>query len=540
MSRIRLADLALVLGATSLTCALNLMSEEPALLDAAFGSVLAVLLAFGVRSAVRAARAASRQRSRARDARHRSEAEAAAEALASERERMSVDIEAVVRAAVVRIGQLCARARTSPAEDQRPLLRAVQAEGRAAAVELRRLLGLLRDDVAPTAVDPVPAFAHVVRRRDLVLGGAVAVEALVESLVLAPGADSSLALFQLGLTMAAAATIGLWRLNPGRACALAAAVIAVGVVLAAPAVTGAWMAFTIGGLLWACVARPVRDRAAVAGPAALVAAVTVSQWVHFRDNTPIVLVVMAAALASGAAFRVGERSRAAAESYASAREHTLAEAASAAVRADRLAVARELHDAISGTIGVIVLQAGAAEMLWLQDPARAGAALDVVATATDHAQRELDELLPRLSTPERPAPDFSAHGIEAVTELADRMRRGGVRVATHLEGPVGEVPLPVALTAYRIVQECLANSARHAPGARVRVAVRALRSTVEVEVADDGPGAAPAGRNGFGLVGLAERVQGLGGALTIGTDETGQGFRVTARLPVPATTEATP
>lgn len=72
-----------------------------------------------------------------------------------------------------------------------------------------------------------------------------------------------------------------------------------------------------------------------------------------------------------AAFRVGERSRTAAESYAAAREYALAEAASAAVRADRLAVARELHDAISGTIGVIVLQAGAAEMLWLQDPARA-------------------------------------------------------------------------------------------------------------------------------------------------------------------------
>ncbi len=122
--------------------------------------------------------------------------------------------------------------------------------------------------------------------------------------------------------------------------------------------------------------------------------------------------------------------------------------------------------------------------------------------------RELDELLPRLSAPDRPAPDFSPHGIEAVPELADRMRCGGVRVATHLEGPVGEVPPPVALTAYRIVQECLGNSARYAPGARVRVAVRALGSAVEVEVADDGPGAATLGRNGFGLVGLAERVRG--------------------------------
>lgn len=540
MSRIRLADLALVLGATSLTCALNLMSEEPALLDAAFGSVLAVLLAFGVRSAVRAARAASRQRSRARDARHRSEAEAAAEALASERERMSVDIEAVVRAAVVRIEQLCGRARTSPAEDQRPLLREVQAEGRAAAVELRRLLGLLRDDVAPGPVDPVPAFAHVVRRRDLVLGGAVAVEALVESLVLPPGAGLAVVAFQLGLTMAAAATIGLWRLNPGRACSLAAAIIGVGVVLRAPAVTGAWMVFTIGGLMWACVARPMRDRATVAGPAALVVAVTLSQWAFFHENAQIALVVMAGALATGAAFRVGERSRAAAESYAAAREHALAAAASAAVRANRLAVARELHDAISGTIGVIVLQAGAAEMLWLQDTARARAALDVVATATDHAQRELDELLPRLSVLDRAAPDFSPHGIEAVPELADRMRRGGVRVATHLEGPVGEVPPPVALTAYRIVQECLANSARHAPGAPVRVAVRALGSAVEVEVADDGPGAATLDRNGFGLVGLAERVQGLGGALTVGTGDAGRGFRVSARLPVPETTEASP
>jgi hypothetical protein len=118
VGRFRLADLALVLGATGLTCALDLMSEEPALLDAAFGSVLAVLLALGVRAAVRAARAASRQRSRAREARDRSEAEAAAEALASEHQRMAVDIEAVVRAVVVRIRHLCdrsapARRRTS-------------------------------------------------------------------------------------------------------------------------------------------------------------------------------------------------------------------------------------------------------------------------------------------------------------------------------------------------------------------------------------------------------------------------------------------
>jgi signal transduction histidine kinase len=306
----------------------------------------------------------------------------------------------------------------------------------------------------------------VVRRRDAVLGGVVAVEAIVESVLLAPGAGSSVVAFQLGLTMAAAATIGLWRLNPRRACGLAAAIMSIGVVLEATAVTGAWMAFTFGGLMWACIARPVRDRATVAGPAALLLAVTVSQWVFFfRDNTPITLVVMAVALATGAAFRLGERIRAAAESDAAEREHALAEAASAAVRSGRLAVARELHDAISGTIGVIVLQAGAAEMLWLQDPARARAALDVVATATHDAQRELDELLPRLSAPDRPAPAFAAHDIEALPELADRMRRGGVRVATHLEGPVGEVPPPVALTTYRIVQECLGNSARHAPGA---------------------------------------------------------------------------
>jgi signal transduction histidine kinase len=74
----------------------------------------------------------------------------------------------------------------------------------------------------------------------------------------------------------------------------------------------------------------------------------------------------------------------------------------------------------------------------------------------------------------------------------------------------------------------------------VRVDVRALGSVVEVEVADDGPGPLALGRNGFGLVGLAERVQGLGGALTVGAGEAGRGFRVTARLPVPATTEVSP
>jgi signal transduction histidine kinase len=124
-----------------------------------------------------------------------------------------------------------------------------------------------------------------------------------------------------------------------------------------------------------------------------------------------------------------------------------------------------------------------------------------------------------------------AHGIDDIPDLVDRMRRTGASITTVLQGAARDLPAPVQLTAYRIVQECLANAARHAPGARVDVKVSIDRQEVEVEVADDGPGCT-AERSGYGLVGVTERARILGGDVTIGPRADGRGFAVRARLPI--------
>ncbi len=110
------------------------------------------------------------------------------------------------------------------------------------------------------------------------------------------------------------------------------------------------------------------------------------------------------------------------------------------------------------------------------------------------------------------------------------LRRGGVRVAADLDAADGEASADVGLTAYRIVQEGLANAARHAPGATVLVAMRHRAEAVEAEIVDDGPGGAAGSRSGYGLVGLAEQMQGLGGVLAVDSPADGSGFRVSAGL----------
>jgi signal transduction histidine kinase len=151
--------------------------------------------------------------------------------------------------------------------------------------------------------------------------------------------------------------------------------------------------------------------------------------------------------------------------------------------------------------------------------------------ACESALHDLDALIPSLSMAGSAIEGSPAHGIDDIPDLVDRMRRTGVSITSVLERSAGDLPAPVQLTAYRIVQECLANAARHAPGARVDVKVRSDQQAVEVQVVDDGPGST-ADRSGYGLVGVTERARILGGEVTIGPRADGHGFAVKARLPV--------
>lgn len=196
---------------------------------------------------------------------------------------------------------------------------------------------------------------------------------------------------------------------------------------------------------------------------------------------------------------------------------------------ERLRVARELHDAVAHSMTVIVLQAGAAQRVWTRDAAAARVAVDALAEV---ARDTLAELRVTLRAAD---PDGSAARLDALDELAARVRCLGLDVTLDRDGTLDDLPAGVGRVAYAVVQEALTNAARHAAPTTVRVGLRREGDAIRVEVVDSGrtPGAAPASDlvgTGTGLQGMAERVEAAGGALRYGA--AGPGFRVEARLPL--------
>jgi signal transduction histidine kinase len=194
-------------------------------------------------------------------------------------------------------------------------------------------------------------------------------------------------------------------------------------------------------------------------------------------------------------------------------------------------VARELHDAVAHNISVIAIQAGGADGILERDPARAEACAELIEAVACEALTELG----RLSRPEAAVDDDDAEpSLARVDRLADRARAAGVPVELSVEGRPARLQAGVDLAAFRIVQEALANAAKHAQADRAWVTVRYGQRAIELEIADDGRGAV-AGRaareGGHGLLGMRERVALYGGSLDAGPRPAG-GYRVRARLPI--------
>jgi signal transduction histidine kinase len=185
-------------------------------------------------------------------------------------------------------------------------------------------------------------------------------------------------------------------------------------------------------------------------------------------------------------------------------------------------VARELHDAVAHNISVIAIQAGGADGILDKDPARTREIVALIRTVAQEAVRELQRLVG--------TPDTAPPSLANLAALAARARKAGQTVELTVEGEPAPLPRGLDLAAYRIVQEALANAAKHAAGAPARVLVRYDARALDVEVADDGGEDVGAG-NGHGLVGIKERVALYGGTLQIGARPTG-GFQVKARLPI--------
>ncbi|MDF2741569.1 MAG: two-component system sensor kinase [Actinomycetia bacterium] len=228
-----------------------------------------------------------------------------------------------------------------------------------------------------------------------------------------------------------------------------------------------------------------------------------------------------------------------------------------AVAAERSRIARELHDVVAHSVSVMVVQAGAARRTVAASPGQAATALGQIESTGRQALVELRRLLGLLRDDDGQATDAALApqpSLANLESLAAAAREAGLPVEVTVEGEPRPLPAGVDLSAYRIVQEALTNSLKHAGPARARVRVCYGREAVEVQVTDDGRGEPPvAGESGLvvvtldrggvlevpdrssgdghGLIGMRERVALFGGTMEAGADP-GGGYRVAARLPL--------
>jgi len=230
------------------------------------------------------------------------------------------------------------------------------------------------------------------------------------------------------------------------------------------------------------------------------------------------------------------------------------QAASSAVAQERLRIARELHDVVAHSMSVIAVQAGFGQYVMDTNPADTREALGAIATTSREALAELRRMLAVLRQQDGTAvavPLAPEAGLAELDRLVARTCLAGVQVSLARLGPPRDLPAGLDVSAFRIVQESLTNVVRHAGGgARCAVRVAFEQDALAIDVTDDGghDRRQVAGYNppypyftgsGHGLIGMRERAHLCGGTLSAGPLADG-GFRVRARLPIPAFQPAAP
>jgi signal transduction histidine kinase len=214
------------------------------------------------------------------------------------------------------------------------------------------------------------------------------------------------------------------------------------------------------------------------------------------------------------------------------RQFTEAEArAQRAVDDERARIARELHDIVGHAVSVMTVQTGAVRRLLKEDQEREREALIVVEQTGRQALAEMRRLVGVLRNPTEAPALAPQPSLEHLDSLVAQVREAGLPVELKIVGDPAKLPAGVDLTAYRLVQEALTNSLKHAQANHAEVVVRYGNEEVEVSVIDDGVGGLPAELTGQGLVGMRERVTVYGGELRAGPRR-GGGYEMRARLPV--------
>jgi signal transduction histidine kinase len=282
---------------------------------------------------------------------------------------------------------------------------------------------------------------------------------------------------------------------------------------------------------WLLAASDIQPRAAIG-------------WVFFRIGASVMCVAL------GESVRSRRVIAAEAVERAELAERTREEQARARADAERLRIAREVHDTVAHAIAIINVQSGVTAHVLDKRPERAREALRVIEQTSSRALREMRAILGVLRDDVDDRMPYP--GLHELDELAAKARDAGLDVTVEATSPVMPLPSAVGSAAYRIVQESITNVIRHVGPTRVTVALNPRTDVLEIRVTDEGHRAAPgddplrahpsprhpAGNQadetaepGRGILGMRERCKLLGGELDAKPTPDG-GFEVTARLPL--------
>ena len=298
-------------------------------------------------------------------------------------------------------------------------------------------------------------------------------------------------------------------------------------------VVGVLPPFALGAALYTVASHTERRVALRAGGAtllALAALLLVRSGLDARESVVHLIIFAAATWILGDNVRTKRAYYRELEERAERLEREREESIHRAAADEQERIARELHDVIAHSVSVMVVQAAAANDVFERQPERAREALRSIEESGRSALTELRRLLGIVRTHERgrfePQP-----GLAALEELIEQVRGTGLEVGLELDGELGELPSGVDLSAYRIVQEALTNTLKHAHAGRARVRIARRGQELAIEVSDNGSGPGEPAGNGHGLIGMRERVALLGGELEAGA-QAGGGFAVKVRLPI--------
>jgi signal transduction histidine kinase len=304
-------------------------------------------------------------------------------------------------------------------------------------------------------------------------------------------------------------------------------VTAVGAVIAA---MGIWfLPLQLGVALYTLAATSearVARTAGIVSIAAMTAALAGGGGLNFGDDAARV-VFMVAAWLLGESIRSRRAYVREIEEKAERLERERETEARRAVAEEQARIGRELHDVVAHALSVIVVQAGAAEEVFELEPRRARESIRAIEAA---ARSALGDLRGLLRTVHEDASYEPQPGLGSIDRLVEQVRATGLEVSLAIEGAARPLPWSVDLSAYRIVQEALTNTLKHAGAAHATVHLR-YGEQLGLEIRDDGRGDTNGAGAGTGLIGMRERVAMLGGTVKTGSLPEG-GYLVSARIPI--------